>query len=77
MLSYNALDHLMLQNRKNKKFQENIDLLEKYKDMVIKSLGEEEYNNRLEYNKILIKKPHISDIEFGNVNFFGESDYET
>jgi hypothetical protein len=55
----------MLQNRKNKKFQENIDLLEKYKDMVIKSMGDEGYNNRLEYNKVLLENPHIADLEFG------------
>ena len=51
------------------------DILEKYKDMVIESMGEEGYDKTKEYNTILIEKPHISDIEFGRVKFFeGEND---
>ena len=75
MLSYDALNYIMLKNRKNKEFQKNLDLLEKYKDMVIESTGEEGYNKTKEYNTILIEKPHISDIEFGRVKFFeGENE---
>ena len=48
MLSYDALNYIMLKNRKNKEFQKNLDLLEKYKDMVIESMGEEGYDKTKE-----------------------------